>query len=428
MTGPALFVSRNNGATFTGQMRLALKPAFALGVSNSVVLADGSLVALLGVLRDHATPFNLNGRPARSLTAVRSTPGGTAIREGVHISDWYLDSFKSEGTKIAALALDRTTGPYGGRIYAVWPDNRSGRSQVLLSWSDSNGDSWSAPIVVDDDLSKTDPNPMPDAIDVSVAVNRAGVVGVIWGDRREHADNLGWRFRFAASLDGGETFSPSVKLASGTNSYDRPPEYPFLSVPGRSARPRQALEVRVLAMGFFYSSGHTVSMTTDDAGRFHPVWCDNRTGPSQLWTASVAVNGSALRNGTEELADLDDVTHRIEAIVDTVQYDAVRNRGELVVRIHNISPNVITGPLKLRVLGLSGQLGTPMLVHDERDRSEILTLGVDTLQPNERSSAQTLRFSIAAHHRPVPGHDFAPGQWQFLNMRLKVFGRRADDK
>jgi len=39
---PRAVVSRDNGATFTGQMRVALKPEYAMGVSNSVVLADGS--------------------------------------------------------------------------------------------------------------------------------------------------------------------------------------------------------------------------------------------------------------------------------------------------------------------------------------------------------------------------------------------------
>jgi hypothetical protein len=428
MTGPALYVSRNNGATFTGQLRVALKPQYALGVSNSAVLADGSVVALLGVSRDHGTPFNVDYRPARSLTAVRSTPGGTALREAVKVSDWYLDSAKNDGSNIAALALDRTNGPFGGRLYAVWPDNRSGRSQVLLSWSDSKGDSWSAPIVVDNDLSKTDPNPMPDAINPTVAVNQAGVVGVAWGDRREHADNLGWRFRFAASFDGGDTFTPSAKLASGTSSYDRDVPYPFMAFPSRSPAPRQPLEMRISVMRFFYSSGDTVSMTVDQAGRFHPMWCDNRTGLSQLWTAPVVVTGSALRNGSEQLADLDDVTHRVEAIVDTIKYDPVQNRGELVVRLKNISPTVIPGPVKVRVLGLSGQLGTPMLALDEREPSGILTFGEDAIRPNEQSKPQALVFSIASHHHPVPGHDFVQATWQFLNVRLRVFGGRTGEK
>jgi hypothetical protein len=426
MTGPALFVSRNNGATFTGQMRVALKPQYALGLSNSVVLTDGSVMALLGVNRDSATPFNVDRRPARSLTAVRSTPGGNAIREGVKVSDWYLDLWKNDGSNTPALALDRTNGPFAGRLYAVWPDNRSGRSQILLSWSDSKGDSWSAPVVVDDDLAKTDLNLTPDAINPTVAVNQAGVVGVAWGDRREHSDNLGWRFRFAASLDGGDTFTPSVKLASATNSYDKTVAYPLLAFSSNPGA-RQPIQMRVLVMRFFYSAGDTVSMTIDQAGVFHPMWCDNRTGLSQLWTAPVTVAGSAIRNGSEQLASLDEVTSRIEAIVEAIQYDPARNRGELVIRLKNISPNVIAGPLKMRVLGLSGQLGTPIVLNDERDAG-IFTLGTVALLPNERSSPLALIFSISSHHRPVPGHDFVVPKLQLLNIRLRVFGGRTNDK
>jgi hypothetical protein len=429
MTGPALYVSRNNGASFTGRSRVALRPQYALGISNSEVLADGSIVGLLGVNRDNATPFNIDRRPARTLVAVRSTPGGTALREGVRVSDWYLDPAKNDGSNIAALALDRTKGPYAGRLYAVWNDNRSGRSQVLLSWSDTKGDSWSVPIVVDDDLSKTDRNQTPDAINASVAVNQAGVVGVAWGDRREHPDNLGWRYRFAASFDGGDSFTSSVSVATAASSYDRPLEYPLLPIsPTRSPGGRQPLTLRVSVMRFFYSAGDTVSMTVDDAGYFHPMWCDNRSGVSQLWTAAVGVTGSTLRNGLEPLADLDDVTDRVEAVVDAIKYDTAHNRGEVVVRLKNVSSGVIAGPVKVRVLSMAGQLGEPTLVREDGDSSGILSFGNDVIRPNELSKAQTLVFTIASHHQPVQGHDFRPVQLQFLNMRLKVFGSRTDTK
>jgi Carboxypeptidase regulatory-like domain len=346
----------------------------------------------------------------------------------VRVNDWYVDIAKTEGARTAALALDRTTGPFAGRLYAVWPDNRSGRSQVLLSWSDSKGDSWSAPVVVDDDLARTDPNQMPDAINVSTAVNQAGVVGVMWGDRREHADNLGWRFRFAASLDGGDSFTPSVRLASAANSYDRELQYPVVAPPTRSLGPRQPLQMRVSVMRFFYSAGDTVSMTTDQAGGFYPMWCDNRTGLSQLWTATIIVTGSALRNGNQELTDLEDVTSRVETILDDVRYDPVTDHGQLVVRLKNISANAIAGPVKARVLGLSSQLGMPKLVPDKSGRSDILMFTLDPILPNAVSGTQTMNFSLASHQRPKPGHDFVPPQLQLLTVRLRVFGGRTRDK
>ncbi len=44
-----------------------------------------------------------------------------------------------------------------------------------------------------------------------------GVVGVLWYDRREANDNLANHARFAASFDGGLTFSPSVRMSAAPN-------------------------------------------------------------------------------------------------------------------------------------------------------------------------------------------------------------------
>lgn len=423
MTGPVLFVSHNKGVSFTSQTRVALSPAYAIGPSNPVILNDGSVIGLVDVDRDHSTPFNMDRRPAGRLVAIRSTPDGTALREAVSVADAFWDIAKNDGARVSALAVDRTNGPFSGRLYAVWPDNRSGRSQVLLSWSDTKGDSWSQPIVVDDDLLPTDPNRTPDSINVSVAVNNAGVVGVAWGDRREHADNLGWRYRFTASLDGGDTFTQSVKVSSETNSYNKSLQYPIQgSIPYRSGGSGQPLQIRTTVTRFFYSSGDTVSMTVDSAGRFHPMWCDNRTGVSQLWTAAISVAGAAMKNGDTELSNFDDVTNRIEATVDDIRYDPVGEKGEFIIRIRNISPVLITGPIKMRLLNLSSQMGTPNFLTTSASQSaKIFTLATADLAAGEFSKPMTFDFSLDSRRYPTPGHDFIPAQIQFLNLRVKVF-------
>ena len=48
---------------------------------------------------------------------------------------------------------------------------------------------------------------------------------------------------------------------------------------------------------FGVSPGHNGAFAADAAGDFHPMWIDNRTGPYQVWTATVHVNGKASRNG-----------------------------------------------------------------------------------------------------------------------------------
>ena len=99
----------------------------------------------------------------------------------------------------------------------------------------------------------------------TVAVNRDGVVGVLWYDRREASDNLDYPARFAASFDGGLTFSPSVRVSAAPND-------------PKTQRDGQA---------FVVTGGDTAGLTAAADGRFHAVWIDNRLGLQQVWTAAI---------------------------------------------------------------------------------------------------------------------------------------------
>jgi len=70
---------------------------------------------------------------------------------------------------------------------------------------------------VNDDVGRPD-KPGPDHLQPTVTVSVKGVVGVSWYDRREDAANRGWRARFAATIDGGVTFLPSIAVSDA--SYD----------------------------------------------------------------------------------------------------------------------------------------------------------------------------------------------------------------
>jgi len=99
-----------------------------------------------------------------------------------------------------------------------------------------------------------------------VAVNKDGVDAVSWyyrrglpdvkGDRHPQYGN-GCNTRICLSLDGGDTWQPSVQV---------------------NEKPIQA---RV------HDLRDHAGLTADITGTFHHTWIDDRTGVRQVWTATV---------------------------------------------------------------------------------------------------------------------------------------------
>jgi hypothetical protein len=118
---------------------------------------------------------------------------------------------RSDGV-IVDLAVDYSSGARRGRIYATWQDhddNPFGDDLILLSHSDDDGLSWSAPTKVNQTPSGTFTD---QAFEPTVHVNSAGVVAVSYydfrsdvsGDRRLTTDH--W---LVHSHDGGATWEES---------------------------------------------------------------------------------------------------------------------------------------------------------------------------------------------------------------------------
>jgi photosystem II stability/assembly factor-like uncharacterized protein len=375
-TDLTLFRSMDGFATFSGPVkRAALGKTYVLGMGNSVVLSDGTVVSLFGDLKDYWQPEgrgevkeSRRGSPNAVLKVVRSEDGGETLEVGSTVSDWYMDRDRSQGSHIPALAVDPGSAAFKDRLYAVWSDGRSGRLEVLLSYSADLGRTWSRPVVVNDDRPASDPAANgPDAITPVVAVSKAGVVGVAWADRRDHPDNLGWYKRFSASLDGGETFLPSVRVSSAPNAYGEKDQWPLAvsasggGTPLRPGVPRPSkptpLTFRVGVHFFNFSEGHTGGLAVDAKGVFHPVWVDNRTGVMQMWTAPVTVAGQATKNGSTELASLAEVTGNLAVEFTEAFFDRAASTASVRVRLKNTSNESVRGPIKVRVISLKSELG-----------------------------------------------------------------------
>ena len=142
------------------------------------------------------------------------------LTPAVTVSDFYLDWPPTFTSEIPYLAADPGSSQFKDRLYAVWPDRRSGRLEILLAYSTDKGKTWSSPVTVNDDQAfPGGQRSGPDDCMPVVAVNKDGVVGVSWHDRRNNPDNLGWWIRFAASLDGGVTWLSSAQISEAPSSF-----------------------------------------------------------------------------------------------------------------------------------------------------------------------------------------------------------------
>jgi len=407
-------------------------------MGNSVVLSDGTLASLFGVLRDANDPetgwkgfqSNAPNKPTAWIKLITSTDGGRSLRPSVTIDDWYLEP-RSPGALHPQLAADQSDSPFKDRLYAAWTDFRTGRLEIWSAYSGDRGTTWSKSRVINDDRIAADPATRgPDAMTPIVAVNKRGVVGVAWYDRRDSPDNLGWYERFSASLDGGETWLPSVRVSEQPNSYAGSELWSTQVYPtGDSGSFGWPQNLKVSVDGFFYSGGHTGAMAVDGNGVFYPFWVDNRTGVAQIWTAPVTVAGAAVKNGSADLAVLEDVTARVRVDLEKTTYDRRTNQLTVIARLKNTSKDAMLAPVKVRVIRIASDVGVPVLVGSDNgqagpgavlDFSGLLRNGM--LLPDSSCEAKRVVFRLTdlrPFHRG--GNEFKFG---LIDLDARVFAKR----
>ena len=109
-----------------------------------------------------------------------------------------------------ACGVDRSTGPFRGRLYCSWMDNNSsGDTDIFLSTSTDKGATWSAPVTVNDDGGGSF------QFNQWLAVDPAnGAVDLSWNDSRNDPTNASTDVYFAQSTNGGASVSANVKVTS----------------------------------------------------------------------------------------------------------------------------------------------------------------------------------------------------------------------
>ena len=361
--GPRIHRSTDDGRTFDAAVTLP-----GIVVTDVLVLSDGAVLVPLYTGPDLRIPEN-RGNPMASYGTVVSTDGGATfseLRPGFEQQRYGIDSTLRRrragsivGDNTATFAADVRSARYRDRVYAAFPDMRwaNGKPRIAVVWSSDRGASWSAPTLVDASAPASASQFLP-----AIAVNDSGMVGVMWLDTRGSAADDAYDVFYSASLDGGTTFLPAVRVSSETSR----PAGPGNMRPGLG---RLRYNGDTLVMDFLsgYSRwrdvGDYIGLAADANGVFHPVWPDSRTGTFQLQTARIEMLPDAL---APSAAAMDSTTRSVGIVLDPNRFDAGKRELVVPVRIRNTTADTLFPPI---VATLTSVVDT-MLVRSGYMRSE----------------------------------------------------------
>lgn len=338
-----LFRSDDDGRTFQGPKTMAKAPSEEVGINTTGVglLADGTLV--------HTYVDFPMGRLQETIREMKSwamvsTDGGETFSEPVLVGRQPLLPKAMDREHFANLHSFPQMAAGGDRIHMAWTDFRSGRPQAVITTSADRGKTWSEPRPVAGPLPEGAYSFLP-----SLAFNRDGVLGVSWLDTRNHPGTDRYDAWFSASLDGGATFLPAVRLSSESSDplgagNRRPAPASFYS-----SREKTHRVMFLSALTRYPEGGDYAGLAADAEGHFHPLWPDARTGAFQAWTARVKLERGPLTTALATAAQPVDLRDHVELTFDPGVYDDATRELRLPIRIKNSSDKTIRGPLQVRV-------------------------------------------------------------------------------
>jgi hypothetical protein len=249
--------SRDGGRTFDRPTEVPATSLHDFG-EMPVILSDGSVVASF-VEDAWSRPYFAN----RRAWVMRSSDGATAFSAPSLAND---GCGPPPGFQLSALAVDASGGPFRDRLYFAC--RQSGGGPIVVTSSADRGDTWNRPgVVVGSSPVDADARRV-----MSLAVNGNGVLGVLTVERRLKARDGCLEASFAASLDGGASFTPPARV-SVSSCGDSP--------------------VDAIATRMFPTYGDYFGLVTTPDGRFRVMWPEMRAGSSVLLTTVVEVDGRA---------------------------------------------------------------------------------------------------------------------------------------
>ena len=360
-----VYDSDDGGRSFQTRSVLSTRDPFPFAGYPGGVLSDGTFVTSISDFATEDTGYTSSGS-GTSVGKLRVLMYNRNVNDDVSLSvvdNLHKCNMGLNGLPLSSVVVDSGTGVFRDRIYIAWPDSRSGRCEILFSTSSDRGRTWSRATRINDDRERGG-NSGPDDFQPVVAVNREGIVGVLWYDRRENRENLEWAPRFRASLDGGQTFLSSVGFNdAGMRFFKDDPVQLGSRADGGGNFPIRRGGVIETTFGYYgppaLLGGETAGLAADALGVFHALWVDNRTGTRQVWTAPITVDGTVARNGSKDLALLEDVSGDVAVLFSDIKLDKTRQVITANAFIQNTSDSDLHTPLKLRILRLDSRIGLP---------------------------------------------------------------------
>lgn len=382
----------DGGNTVSEPKLLATIPGGKLVATEPVVLSDGTLLV---TFYQYFFPLTDEKNAQMPFFTMRSEDGGetftepeVAFRVGNH--SWpYAQTEMTSAFTLPIVAWDRTGGAHGDNIYIVWDQVSGGTSNIWFRRSTDGGRSWSDQMRLNDNDPPAPGAPLDDRMLPVVEVNRDGVVGVAWYDRRRDETRRCWELFFTSSSDGGETFAANVPVASAP-SCPPPAHAPVARVHNVAADPdvkdlteeeiakmdlvqrmtiQMAEQSRNARAEYFGDLGHArlevsfdnargnqpghyLGLAGDANAAFHPLWISRRNGIDELFTTTVEVASDppAAPAGEET-----DITGELLVVTGPVVYDAAGGTATVDVQLRNVSDAVVHGPVRLRAVGGEGR-------------------------------------------------------------------------
>jgi hypothetical protein len=286
--------------------------------------------------------------------------------------------------------IDQSHGPFSDRLYVSWIDFSDDRYDIKISHSDDLGLTWSTPVKVNDNVGPDDPS------NAAIAVNRDGVLAVIWNDRRDDPKNECYRLYVSASNDGGDTFLPNIQVNPQPTCTNAPGNW-FVSIAsGVGNINLSGVPDR------FPNGGETQGLVAGPDGRFHATWNNGESGVMQLWYTDFEVQLGGQAVGARRVDRTKDITVEVDAPV----IDFASKSISFIVRLKNRTSANIRGPLTLVLDKIDAGLQGVTAANADNGLAgqgaswKFLLNGRTNLAPNDVSETRQIRWTFDGQ---IPG-------------------------